>query len=113
LLRAYFPRRTDVVLRQFRGARLYPATEPPEVRREGRRLFMDAAKDRSIHFTTDGTDPRIAGGKVAPTATRYTGPVSLAESQTLKARALAPAGEGAGEWSALVELAEPLSSSAP
>ena len=103
LIRAYFPRRTDVVLRQFRGAGLYPATEPPEVRREGRRVFLDAAKDQSIHFTTDGTDPRLAGGKVAPTATRYTGPVSVAESQTLKARALAPAGEG-GEWSALVEV---------
>ncbi|MEM7533862.1 MAG: lamin tail domain-containing protein [Chloroflexota bacterium] len=39
-----------------------------------------------IFYTTDGTDPRLPGGAVSPSATQYTGPVTMARSGVLKAR---------------------------
>jgi hypothetical protein len=101
LMREYFPRRTAVVLGQFRKAGLYPAVEAPEARVEGGRVFLDTAAGTAIYFTTDGSDPRLPGGKVAPTARQYAGPIPAAEAKGLKARATA------GGWSALTELTSP------
>jgi hypothetical protein len=81
---------------------LSPSRRLTFVPREGRRVFLAAPKDRTIYFTTDGTDPRLVGGQAAPTARPYAGPVDLPESQTLKARAFDSADDGA-EWSAAVE----------
>lgn len=52
----------------------------------------------TIYFTTNGVDPRAAGGGVAGTA--YSGPVPLNASVVMKARVLAPG----GEWSPLQEV---------
>lgn len=51
----------------------------------------------TIYYTTNGSDPRAAGGGIA--GTQYTGPVMLPASTMLKARVL---GTG-GEWSPLQE----------
>jgi hypothetical protein len=108
LFRDYFPRRTEVVLRQFRGAGLYPAVDPPEVRLDGGETFLAAPEGRTIYFTTDGTDPRLPGGKVAPSAQQYTRPVNVPRGKTLKVRVFAT-GTAGGEWSAVVETGEPSS----
>ncbi|MEM7537185.1 MAG: lamin tail domain-containing protein [Chloroflexota bacterium] len=39
-----------------------------------------------IFYTTDGTDPRLPGGAVSPSATQYTGPINLTESSVIRAR---------------------------
>ena len=53
-----------------------------------------------VYYTLDGSDPRVYGtGEIFPAASLYTGPVTLTESRTVKARTLD------GEtWSALNEL---------
>ncbi|MCA9188880.1 MAG: lamin tail domain-containing protein, partial [Planctomycetales bacterium] len=52
-----------------------------------------------IYFTTDGTDPRLAGGDVnAAAAEQYHGQIALDRSVVIKARALAN-----GQWSPLAE----------
>ncbi len=51
----------------------------------------------TIYYTTNGSDPRAAGGAIAGTA--YAGPMQLPASAILRARVL---GAG-GEWSALQE----------
>ena len=53
----------------------------------------------TIHYTTDGSDPRLTGGNVNPSATSAaTGSmITINQSQNLKARSRA----GNGEWSAL------------
>ncbi|HOL32232.1 MAG TPA: lamin tail domain-containing protein [Anaerohalosphaeraceae bacterium] len=53
-----------------------------------------------IWYTTDGTDPRQSGGAVSPSASLYSGAVTLTESCCVKARALTN-----GTWSALNEAA--------
>lgn len=44
------------------------------------------ASSGSIYYTTDGTDPRLAGGDVRPTALLYDGPVSLTQDSHVVAR---------------------------
>jgi hypothetical protein len=112
LLQAYFPRRTDVVLRQFRAADLYPSAEAPELRVDAGEAFLTAPQGRTIYFTIDGSDPRLAGGQVAPSAKRYTRPATLSGRNGLKARTCAATSEGS-DWSALVEVGEQSFPSAP
>ncbi|MHC4518361.1 MAG: chitobiase/beta-hexosaminidase C-terminal domain-containing protein, partial [Planctomycetota bacterium] len=65
----YFPRRTDVVIGQFRSEGWYPNVNPPALNQHGGsvsrdfELVMSGAGD--IYYTLDGTDPRLpqtAGG---------------------------------------------------
>lgn len=100
----YFPRRSSIVLSQFRGAGLYPAVTAPTYNQHGGRtprgfkLAMTAPQG-TICYTTDGADPREYGtGQLSSTAVRYSSEVTLANSVVVKARALV-----AGEWSALNE----------
>jgi hypothetical protein len=50
----------------------------------------------TIYYTTDGSDPRLPGGAIAPTSLVYDGPITIDASGPVKSRALL-----AGEWSAL------------
>lgn len=99
----YLPRRTQIVLDQLRAKGLYPEVDAPEFNQHGGlidpgfRLTMSASRGR-VYYTTDGSDPRLRGGAVAPTARTYLGPRTLEETTVVKARALD------GEtWSALHE----------
>ncbi len=42
----------------------------------------------TIYYTTDGSDPRLRGGGVSPSAIPFTGEVAIAQSKTVIARAL-------------------------
>ncbi|HVR76403.1 MAG TPA: lamin tail domain-containing protein, partial [Planctomycetota bacterium] len=115
LLTQYFPRRTDVVLNQFRQGGLYPATAAPLFGQHGGEiapgfalsLSLPAGAAGSIHYTTDGSDPRVYGsGEVAATAALYTSPLILGDLTVVKARTLSGA-----IWSALAEATFKLPSS--
>lgn len=98
LLRDYFPRRSAIVLDQFRSAGLYPRTEPPVMNQRGGDVAAGfqltlTAPQGIIHYTTDGTDPRTSG-----TRRTYTGPLTLQDLTTIRARVL-----NGQEWSALNE----------
>ncbi|MEX2187493.1 MAG: lamin tail domain-containing protein [Pirellulales bacterium] len=51
-----------------------------------------------VYYTTDGSDPRLFGGAISPTATLYSGPLTLDASLQIRSRALT-----GGEWSAISE----------
>jgi hypothetical protein len=89
----------DEVLAQMEGnaARLvalaremgyYPALDPPTFERRGDELTMSAPSQAGvIYYTIDGSDPRRAvDGTVAPTASRYSGPLTLTSSTRVRAR---------------------------
>jgi len=106
------PNRTTTVLNQLKAARngLYPQTVAP--------AFVNAANGAprhggsvdpgftlgvtapagTIHYTLDGSDPRLIGGAVSPAALTYTAPVALAG--TMRVRARVSTGTA---WSALNE----------
>ncbi|MCZ6792031.1 MAG: CotH kinase family protein, partial [Planctomycetota bacterium] len=73
ILRTYLPQRTRIVLDQFRRAGLYPRLDAPRFNRHGglvaagfRVLFRPSAG--TTYHTVDGSDPRLPGGEVSPTA---------------------------------------------
>ena len=101
LLNDYFPKRTAMVLEQFRAVGLYPRVAAPLIRLSARHCELQT-KEGKVFFTTDGSDPRLPGGGLAAGAALYKKPVELRTGAIMKARAFV--GEAAaGEWSALVE----------
>ena len=73
ILNNYLPRRSQTVLNQFRGARLYPTIPAPELNRRGGFIepgfvLTMRASQGSIYYTVDGEDPRLPGGETAPQA---------------------------------------------
>ncbi len=107
LLANFFPRRSSIVLEQFRRAGLYPRTNPPEMNPHGGQVapgfqLILSAPQGTIYFTTNQTDPRVAGAplasSIAHTAIPYTAPIPLDDIVTVKARVL-----NGQEWSALSE----------
>ncbi len=96
--------RNDIVLSQLKTAGLYPSVGAPVFSQFGGRVdsgfsLTMTASAGTIYYTTDGTDPRVAGtGAVSPTATAYSSAVTINNSITVKARAL-----NSSTWSALNE----------
>jgi hypothetical protein len=86
---------------------LWPAIAPPTYNQHGGdiaagfELSITADPGRTIHYTLDGSDPRLPGGAVSPGASLYTAAVVLnASRMTVKARAYVAASV---TWSALTE----------
>jgi hypothetical protein len=103
LLTQYFPQRTGVLLNQFRAAGLYPATAAPSFNQHGGLIQASFALSMNapagtIFFTLDGTDPRLPGGAVSPTAQPFSAPLPLNETVWIQSRAL-----NGTAWSALNE----------
>ncbi len=100
----FIRRRSPVVLQQLRNIGVYPPVEAPRFNRHGGavepgfELTMTAGAGAQILFTLDGSDPRLPGGGVGASAREYSGPIPLAESAVVKARA-----RSGGRWSALNE----------
>ncbi len=73
----WFPRRTAEALAQFRRAGFYPSLDAPKLSQQGGLVLagfeirFTGPASGTIHFTLDGTDPRLLGGAVSPTAQSY------------------------------------------
>ncbi len=61
-------------------------------------VTLSSPPGTSIYYTLDGSDPRAGGGAIRPGAMLYTGPISIAQSTTITARARG-AGDFFGGWS--------------
>ena len=102
ILSTYLPQRSGIVLAQLTSRNLYPAVSAPAFSQyssliaPGFTLSMNGAS--TIHFTTDGTDPRDVGGAISSSAQVYTSSLTLNSSTRVKARSLS-----GGVWSALTE----------
>ncbi|MCB1096384.1 MAG: lamin tail domain-containing protein [Verrucomicrobiae bacterium] len=75
---SYVERRTDTVLTQIKRAKLYPDTTPPEFNQRGGQVpdgFVVQLVNETgeIYLTRDGSDPRMIGGGINPSATRLSG----------------------------------------
>ena len=96
--------RTNVLVAQLRNQGLYPLQAPPAFSQHGGvvasgfDLYVSVPAGTTVHYTTDGSDPRLPGGAINPAASAYSTPIEILHRTTVKARAL-----GASGWSALVE----------
>lgn len=78
LLTTYFPTRTDFVVNLLRNNDLYPSTDAPVFSQHGGAvpagfLLSMTATEGDIHYTTDGSDPRLTGGAINPSAGMLSG----------------------------------------
>lgn len=108
LLNSYFPRRSAIVLNQFRSLGLYPRVGAPVFSHPGGRvapgvsitLSLPEGTTGTIYYTTDGADPRVSGsGDVSGTARAASGPIVIDDTMRVKARTLDDV-----TWSALSEV---------
>ncbi len=101
------------MVRLMREAGYYPAIDPPVLTSVAERnantlTFQDRltltlqSAVGEIYYTLDGTDPRQAGGDVAPAALRYSAPPTVATATTVKARVRLHTATGP-IWSALAD----------
>ncbi len=103
LVNTYIPQRSELVLNQLRSRNLYPRTDAPIFSPHGgiipRGSSISISGTDTIYYTTDGSDPRLVGGTINPSAIALGigAPLSLTKSTHLRARARATN----GEWSAL------------
>jgi hypothetical protein len=103
----YFPARGNIVLNQLRNDGLHTSFAAPSFSQHGGIVesgyqLSIAAGAEAVYYTTDGvTDARAIGGQVNPSAEvqSYTGPITITETTTVKARVRT----AAGQWSGLVE----------
>ncbi len=101
----YFPSNHSVAMKRFSDASLYPAMSAPTFRQHGGlvtngwQLVITNTQGRgNIYYTVDGTDPRLRGGGVAPTARVFANPYQITTQTLVKARV-----RDGTSWSALVE----------
>ncbi|MCL4176448.1 MAG: lamin tail domain-containing protein [Verrucomicrobia bacterium] len=93
LLTEFFPGRTDRVIQQLKQAGLYPQVVAPSFNSHGG-VFTSAfslsmsAPAGSIYYSTNGIDPRLPGGALAPGSLLYSQPVTLTGSRRVMARVL-------------------------
>jgi len=83
-LNDYFPNRSNFVLDELVAEGYYPTFDPPVYSQFGGQAFpgfqltlLNPNNQGTIYYTTDGTDPRAAGGGISPSAQQYTTPFTL------------------------------------
>ncbi|MCA9213192.1 MAG: lamin tail domain-containing protein, partial [Planctomycetales bacterium] len=95
-LMEFFPRRTFRLLEMLRDEDLY--RDPPTFSRMsgrvavGERVMLESPvatpSDAEIHYTLDGSDPRLVDGTVSPVAIRFSEPIAITERTTIRVRSL-------------------------
>ncbi|MAG54974.1 MAG: hypothetical protein CMJ83_01655 [Planctomycetes bacterium] len=103
LASSYLPQRTAIVVQQYRSAGWYPAIDAPILSQHGGPIAAStpvtmSAPAGAIWYTLDGTDPRLAGGAVSPTALNYASALTFSASTTISIRA-----RSGSTWSALTQ----------
>jgi hypothetical protein len=103
LTTTYFPKRTAIVLGQYRSLSLYPSTSAPIFSQHGGMVksgfqLTISGTGGQIYYTSNGVDPRASGGGISTSAVRYAAAVKLLVSTTVKARIL-----NGTKWSALTD----------
>lgn len=105
LLTSYFPSRSAIVLSQLRAKNLFPNLGAPVMNQWGGVVpsgfpltLSHTNAAGTIYFTTDGSDPRLVGGAVAPTAQAYETAIPIIHPTPVRARV-----KNGTAWSALIE----------
>ena len=97
--------RTTNVLNQLRADGLFPtnaiapvANQPGGVVSNGFTLALSAPAG-TVHYTVDGTDPRLIGGGLSAAARAHSSALAITESVRIRARTL-----NAGVWSPITDV---------
>jgi len=88
------PVRNEVTLGQYQGRGWMLSTPAPDFSKQSGALSgadplvisTTSGGSTTIYYTLDGSDPRLEGGDVSPTAIVYASPITVSERTTVKAR---------------------------
>lgn len=100
-----FPTRTTQLFGYLRSRKLYPAFDPPAFNQFGGLVtngFLPTLTSSSgtIYYTLNGSDPRLPGGDISPTALIWTnGAVTITSDLILNVRVR----NSSSQWSALAQ----------
>jgi hypothetical protein len=91
LLNNYLPYRSDVILDQLRARSLFPSVSAPVLSQQGSNVqtgfsLVMSGFGGTVYYTTDGSDPRLIGGGISPSARIYRGPLTIEQNTTLNSR---------------------------
>ncbi|MBN1672636.1 MAG: lamin tail domain-containing protein [Kiritimatiellae bacterium] len=91
VLNNFFPGRTATVVQQLRNRGLFPSVGAPSFKQHGGAVAAGfrltiSSPGYELFYTTDGSDPRLAGGNVAGGAVLYSGPIVLSRTTHVRAR---------------------------
>lgn len=98
-LRTFFPTRSENLIRTLRSQRFY--RDPPTILPANRYVEPGANVEivsitNEVYFTLDGSDPRLADGRVSPLAQRYTSPFEIDDATVVTTRR-----RTGSDWSAI------------
>ena len=88
LMKSWLSNRVDYIDQQL--------VQPPRMSQDGGRvspgflLSLKASTNATIHYTLDGSDPRLPQGAVSPKSLVYTNPIALSSNVQVVARARNP-----------------------
>ncbi|MBN1184031.1 MAG: chitobiase/beta-hexosaminidase C-terminal domain-containing protein [Bacteroidales bacterium] len=92
LMNTFFPQRTKYLLTLLKNYSMYPSIDAPVFSQHGGiidtfdRVSITASLG-DIYFTVDGSDPRLFGGGISPTAMLYSDSIQIDSNMIIKARA--------------------------
>lgn len=106
LFNTFFAQRTSLVLQQLKNVGLFPSVDAATYKINGVSSYGGtfnpgdqltiSGSGGTIYYTLDGSDPRLPGGGISPTALVYSNAIALASGTEVKTRIV-----NAGTWSAL------------
>ena len=87
LVNNHFPALTNNRITQFRNAGMYPQIDAPMLNQNGGSIPSGAGitmttNTTAVYYTADGSDPRLSGGAISPTATLATFSSTTRPSET-------------------------------
>ncbi|MCP4192926.1 MAG: tandem-95 repeat protein [Planctomycetaceae bacterium] len=103
IMDSWFPRRSANMIDIYQDLDLFPKLATALFNQRGGAIDRQfpialSAAQGNIYYTTDGSDPRLIGGEISPTAMRYEQPFNLLANTKIKVRVLHN-----GDWSAIDE----------
>ncbi|MCY2952158.1 MAG: lamin tail domain-containing protein [Planctomycetota bacterium] len=106
ILTSYIPQRSGIVLSQLKANNLYPTLQAPKYNQNGGVIpsgftltITNPNSSSTLYYTTDGSDPRLPGGAIAPGANTYSASIPITATTRVQARVLSTN----GKWSALID----------
>ncbi len=89
----YLPYRTNNLVNYYRNAGRYPSTQSVQFSQFGGEVnsgyqltLSNPNGNGTIYYTTNGTDPRLEGGGISPSAQVYSGPITITGPVEIQAR---------------------------
>ncbi len=107
VLNKFIPERTDEMISYFRDNKLISSLQAAKLKFNVKKQLLQIKnpnRQGTIYYTLDGSDPRLFGGGISPSALPYQKPLNIDQNQTIKMRIVDTAQpmDTIDRWSAII-----------